>query len=67
MQMGRKRGDTHPNAQLDVLPSVHVHARVQQAQFAKVIPVGHEGAANHGRSPRMRKKNKNPFFFSNST
>lgn len=42
---------TNPDAQLDVLPSIDVHARVEQAELTKVVAVGHEGAANHGGSP----------------
>lgn len=46
---------TNPDAQLDVLASVHVHARVQETELAEVVPIGHEGAAYHGRSPTMRR------------
>lgn len=46
---------TNPDAQFDVLPSIDIHAWVEQAEFAKVVAVGHEGAANHGRSPAMTK------------
>lgn len=45
---------TNPDAQLNVLPSVDVHAGVQQAELAKVVAVGHKGAANHGRSSATR-------------
>lgn len=48
-------GGTNLDAQLDVLPSIHVHAGVQQPNLPKEFPVDHEGAADHGRGPAQER------------
>lgn len=47
---------SYPHAELDVLPTVDLHAGIQQTDLTKVFPIDHEGAADHGRSSGGKKK-----------
>ena len=44
------RNPAHPDPELDIFPSVDLHAFVQQADLLEVLPV-HNEAANEGRAP----------------
>lgn len=48
---------THPDAQLHILSSVHLHPLIQQTDLFKVQPVHHK-AANQGRTPGELKMGK---------
>lgn len=39
---------SYPHAQFNVFATVHLHAGVQKTDLAKVFPINHKGAADHG-------------------
>lgn len=41
---------THPDSKLHVLPTIDLHAFIQQADLLKVLPVSHK-ATNQSRAP----------------
>lgn len=41
---------THPDSKFHVLPTIYLHAFIQQANLLKVFPVNHK-AANQSRAP----------------
>lgn len=49
---------SYPHAQFDVFASVHLHAGVQKTNLAKVLPIDHEGAADHGWSSKGEERER---------
>lgn len=39
---------SYPHAQFNVFATIHLHAGVQKTDLAKVFPINHKGAADHG-------------------
>lgn len=47
---------THAHAKLNVLASIDFHARIEEADLAKVFSVHHKGAADHSWRPRWKER-----------
>lgn len=54
---------THPDAQLHIFSSVHLHPLIQQTNLLEEQPVHHE-AANQGRAPGGIKDDEDQFCLS---